>query len=515
MAEIELNDLHKYGLIRDVKAYQIEPEAWTSALNIRFDKQGVEALTGRTQIFGTPLFAPHFAVPYAIQAQTYWVYASLAEIGLFDGASHTEITRQSGDYNTVYTREWQSTLFGGVLVFNNGIDMPQYWGGPGNYFADMPNFTSTLRAKVIRAFGPYLIALNLIDTGFSYPHLVQWSTPADPGSLPNSWDYSDPNVDAGRNDLPDIDAGVIQDGLPLGGRFYIYKEGSVWRMTSIGGEFIFDFKPFLETAGLLAPRCLTVTGEGKNHVFATQDDVVLHNGIDAKSLLDSRMRNAVFGAISTVSYKNSFVFTNKPKDEVWFCFPEHGETHPSRALIWNYQYNVLSEAEVNFRNASYGKDETAADLDWTTGGEWLAGDEPWSESTWKKVIACDPANSKMVELDEGTTYDGTAFTATLARRDLGATGRKRDGSWIVNFASKKFVHRIWIKASGNPFSVRMGSAPRPDGTVTWTAAQTFTPATDKYVDVLVEGEAMAIEFSGTSWFRLEGYKIVGRVVGNF
>ena len=33
--------------------------------------------------------------------------------------------------------------------------------------------------------------------------------------------------------------------------------------------------------------------------------------------------------------RTCFLFNNKVKDEIWFCFPEAGRLNPTRALVWN------------------------------------------------------------------------------------------------------------------------------------------------------------------------------------
>src|SRR5258706_476813 len=108
-----------------------------------------------------------------------------------------------------------------MRFFNDGTQRiggaTQVFGAPGV----APHF-----AKIIRSFGPYLLALNVTKGANIYPHMVKWGHPADPGSVPSSWDETDETKDTGEKDLPDVTAGVIQDGLPLQGNFYVYKEGS-------------------------------------------------------------------------------------------------------------------------------------------------------------------------------------------------------------------------------------------------------------------------------------------------
>lgn len=525
MAEIEINDLASVGLIRDIEPHQLPPEAFTEASNMRFFNQGVETIGGRAQVFGTPTVAPHFALPIANMSQTYWLYASLTKVYVFDGVNHTNITRQTAsvdvDYTATQTRDWNGMVFGGVPVLNNGQDVPQYWAtlSTGTKLAALPNWTSTLRARILRSLGPHMIAFNLTDNGTVYPHLVQWSHPADPGSVPASWDYTSATYDAGRKDLPDVNAGVIQEALPLAGKMFIYKDNSTWRMSFIGGQFIFDFQTFLETSGILGPRCVAVTGDGQRHVVATQDDIIIHNGTSAQSILTERYKKYLFNQIDTDNYQNSFMFANPAYNEIWFCYPEPGQTNPTRALIWNYsggKLGAFSEASVNFRNVALGVIETASDYTWETiPTAWDSVDAPWSEASRRKLLACNTDATELHLLDSGSTFNGTSISSVLTRTALGVVGRKRTGEWIVDFMKMKFISRLWIKASGGPINVRVGMAETPQGSVTWSLAQTFDPTTQLFLDFETTGRAIAVEFTASRPFRIEGYTLQGDVTGGF
>ncbi len=522
MGVVEIGDLASIGLIRDVEAYTLPPEAWSEAQNMRFNSDGAERMQGRTQIFGTPPVAPHFAIPVADSSQVWWLYASLAKGYVYDGVSHTDITRTSGgDYTASETRQWNGTLLGGVPILNNGVDTPQYWASysAAQKLADLPNWPAGYKARSIRAFGPYLLALNVNKAGADFPHLVLWSHPADPGSVPVSWDVADPTRDAGQTDLPDVQAGLIVDGLPLRGNFYVYTEGSTWRLVQVGSTFVFDFKAFLETSGILAPRCMTITADGFRHVVATQDDIIVHDGNSATSLLDKRYKRYLANAIDTTNYQNSFMFTNPFTDEVWFCYPESGAVNPTRALVWSYkqgQLGALSECAVNFRNAATGVIESASDAAWSIDeGAWSVDSGPWSLSSRRKLVLCKTDDSKFVELDSGTTDDGTVITGLLQRTGLSVIGRDRKGAWISDYETRKLITRVWIKASGGPIDVRVGFQETPDGTVTWSPSQSFTPATQKFVDVAGSGISVCVEFSASVPFRIMSYKFDMAVIGVF
>ena len=352
MAEFDINDIASIGSVRDVPPHMLPPEAWTLALNMRYVDEGLEALEGWAQVFGTPLFPPHFSMPVAAPAQNYWLYTSLDHAAAYDGTTHADITRLSGIYTANGSWEWNGTMLGGIAIVNNGNDAPQYWPTAtlATKLANLPNFsgytsvlpvspvtTHVVRAKVIRAFGPFLIAIYITDNGVTYPHRLRWSHPADPGGVPISWDVTDPTKDTGELDLPDVASGVLLDALPLGSNMYLYKEASIWKMRFVGGQQIFDIgqAAWIATLGLLAPRCVCLTGDGQKHVLATQDDIIWHNGNTIQSILSRKQRRRLQNDMDTNNFHRSFMFANPFNNEVWFCYPSQGNIEPDRALIMN------------------------------------------------------------------------------------------------------------------------------------------------------------------------------------
>lgn len=530
MPTIDLNDVAAIGSVRDIPAYMLPPEAWSLTLNMRVVDRGMERLGGWAQIFGTPTVAPHFLLPLATASTNLWVYAGLAKVYVWDGAVHTNITRQTAGVDVNYTvtngSDWNGTLLGGVPILNNGSDVPQFWSPTtiATKLADLTNWPATLRAKIVRAFGPFLVAFNLTDVGTVFPHLVRWSHPADPGSIPSSWDVTDPTKDAGQTDLPDVMAGTILDALPLASTMYIYKRGSTHKMNFIGGREIFDFgqSAWLNTVGILSHRCVATTGDGLRHVFATQDDIVWHDGNTVESILDKRQRRRLQSEMDSANYDNSFMFDNSFFKEVWFCYPSAGQTFPDRALIMNYsnpQAWVVTEVDgVTFRHAASGL-VGSADETWQDNIDevWETDSGAWNDLLRRRLLFAGTSSTKILNMDSGLTRDGATFQAILQREGLSILGQDRRGNWIVDHQVEKMLKRIWPKVQGGPIRVRIGSQTTVNGATSWGDLVAFNPALEVNADVFpVSGRANAVEFSSVdsvTW-RLDGYKTEVEAIGD-
>ena len=520
-SQIDINDVASVGVVKDSPPHELPPEAWTLAENVRFEDNSVVQLLGYSQVFGTPLFAPYFAQFVSAPTQPWWLYAGLSKIGAYDGTSHFDVTRTTdgATYGASGAFQWNGTNIGGIPVLNNGQDVPQYWPSfvGTTHMANLLNWPSTLRCRVIRAFGPYMMALNLTDTSVLKPYDVRWSHPADPGNVPPTWDITDPTHNAGQVSLSDVDSGIILDGMSLQGKFYVYKENSVWRFRNVGGQFIFDEDAFLENIGLLATRCVAVTGDGQRHFFVGQDNIYTHDGNSAKPLLDTRTRRYLFNQVDPGNYANSFVFVNSTRREGWFCYPGIGIIQPNRALIVNYDTLATTESDVDWQAAAVGTIQFMGSTTWASDPlTWAGESTPWDTSSRRKILLCKPTATRLEQFDLGTTRDGTSFTGLIQRTSLGIVGRNRKtGDWITDFETRKMVHRVWPKMSGAPVQIRIGGQEVPGGPVNWSPAVSFNPLTQKWVDLTAEGAALSIENSGSGGWKLDGYKLDLVTAGRF
>lgn len=530
MEEIDINDVASIGSIRDVPSYMMPPEAWTSALNMRAQDGGMLSLLGWTSVFGTPTVAPYFLMPVSTVAQQFWIYSGLAKAYGFDGTTHTNITRQAAGVDVNYTAsdsaQFNGTMLGGIPVFNNGADVPQFWPTPtlATRLQNLTNWPAANRTKIMRAFGPILMAFGLSDAGVVKSHLVRWSHPADPGSVPISWDVTDPTRDAGEVDLSDVASGIIQDALPLGDTMFIYKEGSIWKCRYVGGQSVMDFgqAAWLNSIGLLAARCVALSGDGLKHVLATQDDIIWHNGNSVRSILNQRQRRRLFNEIDTVNFAQSFMFSNPMQSEMWFCYPTAGSNIADKALIMNYREQeqwVITEADgITFRAVATGSIENPSEETWDgTEDIWEDDTGPWSELARRRVVAASPSAVKFFNLDFGTTRDTVTFTCTLSRESLSLLGQKRNGEWIVDHQFMKLFQNIRPKLQGGPISVRVGTQMVVNGPITWSLPLAYDNTFRVTNHLPVSGISISLEFSAPSLvpFRLDGYKVNVKKLGEF
>jgi hypothetical protein len=529
MPSIPIHNLGAGGIIRDIPSHLLPPEVWSDGRNVRFVDGKVKKFTGSSKIYDPPSVAPYWTLSVRGAAERSWLYAGLTKVFAFASVTHTDITRVSGDYSATEDGLWNGGVLGGIPVINNGVDVPQFWSPStvATKLQDLTNWPAGTIAKNIKPFLVYLVALNITRAGNNLRHMYKWSHAADPGSLPSSWDESDPTVDAGEAELSDSESGELLDQLHLGSINILYKENATWGMQFIGGQFIFRTFQILETSGLLTDHAAAIIGTGRGHFLASGDDVIVHSGRpdSARSVLDKRMRKWLNSTMSTTHFGRSFSVRNFPAKEMMFCFPEEGELWPNLGLTWNWVDDTIAVREL--QTASFigvGSVLAEATEDWDSDTEtWDSDFTPWDELRHRpqeqRLVQVDPINSKFLYLDDTEQFDGVNMTAYIERTGLAIVGQDRQGNPKVDIEVNKLCPRIWPKMRGGPVNIRVGKQEEIDGAITWSGPKAFDPATEKFLDVdpPVSGPLLAVRFesaTNVSW-ELDGYDMEIELLGKF
>lgn len=529
MALVPIHNIGAAGIITDIPAYELPPEAWTAGENVRFHNGRVSKILGHQAVFGTPTVAPLWITPMYTPNQAYWVYGGLQKVYVTNMLNHYNITRQTTgvdvNYSAMLDTKWNGGSLNGIGIFNNGIDDPQMWNPPetSQKLVVLSNWPANTKAAVIRpAFQYFLIALNITEAGTNYPQVLRWSHPAAPGAVPSSWDYTDATKDAGRTPLADT-PGNLLDFAMLGRIGFIYKEDSVYTMQFVGGRNIFKIDPLYTDVGLFARDCVKAF-RGK-HFVVTTDDIIIHSGGAYTSLLTERQRIALFERIDTTYRSRSFVMPNYSKNEMWFCYPEAGQILPTRALVWNWDRNTLGDRQLGgqISFATFGVvTSNVTDNTWNSDfGTWDSDSSIWDQRSYDpgitSVVAARYDSPAFLQLERGSSFNGAAITAYVERQGLALVGQDRQGNPKVDRDVLKFVKRVVPNIQGGPVEIMLGSHTTPDGAITWQGPKLFNPATDREVTFDVVGPYIAIRFqsTGITPWELVSYALDIELIGRY
>lgn len=517
--KLPVNGLGQYGVLSSLDAADeyLPLSAWTAANNVKFENGFIEKFAGEKAVFDALTISPRFLMPVPTTSAYFWVYLGTAKAFATDGTSHFDITRATGgDYSATGANVWTGCVLGGVPICNNFNDDPQMWLPPngGTDLALLSNWPASTKCRALRAYKNYLIALDVTKAGTRYPQMVKWSHPADPGTVPTSWDHTDPTKEAGEYPTSET-AGANVDCAVLGGVNMIYKDDSIWTMQWVGGVSVFRITPLISTFGILARNCV---GElpGFRHVVFGQDDIVVFDGRGLQSILDRKYKRALYNAIDTTNYAASFTVVYPAQTSVWFCFPRSGSAFCNAALVWNWKDNTLTFRDL--ANVAHG----AAGIinDSTVVLTWDADTQPWDldNSIWDadpfnpaalSLLMANASGNKLLQIDQTETFTGVPFTAYVERTGLGYPV-KVDAP--PDYTNMKYVTKLWphlIGPTGTAVEISVGSQEVINGPVTWESTETFIIGQDLFVEPMVSARihTLRVRSTGSQTWRMHGYDV--------
>ena len=514
MAMINFSQVGVTGVNKDLSAHELGPAngapiAWTDAKNIRFLDGMAYQFYGHSEVYNSPSFAPQHILPCNVSGARYWIYTTAAKTycvtNTGGSAVHTDITHLTP--RTGVANQWTSTLLSGIPILNTGdtSTVPMYWSlNPANKFIDLANWPASTYCKSLRAFKNSLIALNVTKSGINYPYMVKWSHPADPGSVPASWDPADATKDAGEMDLAEGFDPIV-DGMQLRDSFIIYKESSVWRMDFIGGTYIYRFSKVAGVSGALNRNCI-VEIDGQ-HLVLSGSDVVVHDGQSVVSVLDKQTRRWLFQNIDVNNSEKCFVFKNPYFNEVFVCYPSIGSTVCDKAMVWNYVDKTVSFREVpGINHASSGPVDNGLRMLWSN------DNDPWDSdlTTWNGPDSVPSAarsimassDGKLYLMDASSSFNGVIPDAYLERRGL-SFGKPESIKLI------KGIRPRIVGNTGQTVNIQIGSSNDPYLDPAYGAVMAHTIGSTISNDCLVSGRYIAIKISsGTAYqWRLDSFSL--------
>lgn len=517
MSLVRVASVGQIGLNKDLSQHELPVNAWTDAKNIRFLDGYAWQFYGHGEVYNSPAYAPQHLMPCSVSGGRYWVYTTSSKayaVTITGGvAVHTDITHvtpRSGVAN-----QWTGTLLSGVPILNTGdtATVPMAWNlSLASKFVDLSNWPANTYCKSLRAYKNFLIALNITKSGTNYPYMVKWSHPAEPGSLPSSWDHGDATKLAGEADLAEGYDPIV-DGLQLRDSFMIYKENSIWRADFVGGTYVFKFSKIAGKSGAMNRNCIAdIDGA---HVVLTNNDVIITDGQSVNSLLDKQTRRWLFQNIDVDNYGKAFCFANPFFNEVFICFPAIGSASCDKALVYNYRDKTVSIRDLpNIAHANFGP------VDNGLIGNWAQDSAPWASdlTLWNggdfvpSAARCLMAsnNTKLYMLDSSSSFDGVIPSAYLERRGL--SFESPDAIKLVRGIRPRIVGN-----TGDTVLVRVGSQDDPWSEPVWGNQMTHTIGSTIANDCLVSGRYIAIRFdSGSAYqWRLDSFDIDVAQSGNW
>lgn len=503
---IYYDNLGQYGIISDTPAHELPQNAWSDGVNVVFTDSAVEKAKGEETVYTTAVAAPYFAMPIIAAGTRFWHYAGLTDIYATNGTTHNCITPtgSTASLSATVALNWTGgALGGGVYILNNGVNAPFQWAGTGlsDAYASLSNWPAGMKARVLRPFKQFLVAGDIDEGSGRDGTLLRWSHPATPGGVPSSWDYTDRTKDAGRvaiSQTPDY----IVEMEPLRDINMIYKENSIWSMQYIGGNAKFAFRKVLGEVSILSRRCVkTFYGQ---HLVLSGDDLILHNGNEARSIAQGKWKRWLIDTIDPDNFSTAFMVVDHQRSEVWCCIPTASVGLPFLALVWNWVTNTFTTRNlpVGTAHIEWGIVDTGGDLtfdgdvgtfDEATG----TFDEAVDSAALRHLLMCDTSRNRFYRGNTSEQWHGANNPVYVERSALPIGRQDANGIIRPDLSSVKYITEVWPVIEGTPggvVDVYIGTRDTLESTISWKGPYRYTIGTTRKLDVRVAGKIIDVRF---------------------
>lgn len=307
-----------------------------------------------------------------------------------------------------------------------GTIVPQYqW----NYNSDWSKVTAGfMRMYATPNVGSILIAGNLtadvISSGTTqnYPATVQWSQAFGLNSGPLTWAPTVTNV---ANQLEVPVRGPVIDGFPCNGNFYVcsYWDTIVFSPLNYQSSAtpVLGVRIANQGRGLLNENCWANADQVIYGLDAR--DIWVFDGNNFKSLGNQRVKDYFYANLNPTYSNRVFVINNTAKNQFEIYYPDLTSTGwCNKMLSYRYDLDVFN-APRDVSNASHAAESPIH-----------VSSTAYNDATRTVVYSRGVNNSKLVQMNQGTSFIGNVAIQSEFRRDNISLGLK--------YSQQALLHRL-------------------------------------------------------------------------
>ncbi|WP_310606725.1 hypothetical protein [Buttiauxella brennerae] len=397
MTKPAINQLGAIGLMLDGDPTMLPDQAFTDALNVRFNGREIESCQGnyKAGYYTAKADTSHLGgvVPWLMQPVIFDAFSngyrllftlgfnSPSDASPAGGVAVYQQSMGTPDYKLMasfptysasgqwfsYRGQINNCVFFGMAgqspmgkAYNwTGFDTLPGWGEQTG--GDQVVVIRRWSCKKIISFDNRMLMLNTVEESAGgvdvpYPNRVRWSGFAQENAFPINWD------DTALNRKPEEAAPAVIDGFAgwqdmatqtqivdaceNGGTLYVYTERETFSLTPSGN----DQSPFITKTVYSDLGCLdlgcSANCHGYNYVF-TGSDVVRHDAVSWKSIADGAVRDFISDMANDAGLGKVRMIGYPELSEVWLMIPGEqqaaGDYAKSIALTYNYVKGVWSK----------------------------------------------------------------------------------------------------------------------------------------------------------------------------
>jgi hypothetical protein len=534
MPTFPVRRLGSSGIVTDTHPADLEDVGtFTAGVNVRFANGRVTRAPVARGIIDIPYEPGHLLMIPPSSAgvdQIVSVSYNYAKISRLNGAIWEDLTPpahvgSAGDFAIT------SCFLGGLSYVNRESHVPLYKSNGGSTYLNLPAWSAGDRCKVLRAYKDQLIALGVTKAGTYYPTMVKWSDFASFNVPPVTWDPGEPTASAGENVVNEMNHEIV-DGLTLRDTFIIYCSGSVWRMSYVGGNALYDFGKLYDEVGVISPNCVVQVG-GLHYVF-DRNDIYVHDGASSpRSIADTKVKSFIFDALDYAKAHLCFVTHDARLTEIRFSYPSgdrltgfpNATTGCNRQAVFNYSNGAWTFYDVpnvvgSCKSALISGDSWNTDPDITfdeIGGQWMAseGDEDRHVIMAGRIDTSQGLTASRLygfDLINGGRLPMPVHPETLKPAFLERVGIDLD-SMGKNLTQYTNLQAIWPQMSADiPADIywQFGATDNVNAQPLWSAETTFDPSTESRIDINEAGKYLGYRMGlrGQGDFIMSGFDVL-------
>jgi hypothetical protein len=240
-------------------------------------------------------------------------------------------------------------------------------------------------------------------------------------------------------------------------------------------------KKLIGVPGIIAQDCV-IKYKGVHYVWGAED-IYVHQGQTARSIIDDKVRKSFIGLIDPDYYPNCYCVLNVEKKEIMFCAVMQGYIYPNRALVYQLIDNTFSVTDLPECAFMSKGIRIEPSLSWEDAAmEWGDANFNWGSRNFspldKAVIGVQASDKDLLQFDVGTKrYLNGADEAYFTRFE-------RTGMPLGGMRSRNLIKELIFSAQGTgSLNIYVGTQDRPDGSIDWVGPRVFDVAVDRRVKI--------------------------------
>jgi hypothetical protein len=532
-----VRNLAQYGVISDVDPYSLPTEAFSMAVNARFQNGSVL----RAPVFRRVPITLSETDPRFLTASVPITGFDSVIIGYLNGRVSTYSSGVEEDLSIAGYVEsgadtpYTSCRLGDVLYINRADRIPWSLTSTDTDFQALANWDATWRTNILRSCSGALMAFGVTKGATFYPSMVKTSEFAEVNTVPTTWDETDPTANATENTLSEMKSGIT-DALSLGSVMMVYGLNETWLMQADGSEDVWVNRILFNDAGAISANCV-VEVDKKHYVFGL-NDLWVHDGNSKKSIADGRVRKFIFRNMNMQLLERCFLVHDDRRKELRFCYvsaDQYAEfttvtSGCNRCAVYN-----IAEDRWSFDDLPYVYGAAPANVDntetyastvliySTAGGTYLDQEDSLKKTMLMvgDVNSTDGLSLSLYALDEQGPGSFVNYPVdTVATGPVLLERQGLDMDEVSDLRGYKVISSVYpqarLETDAEPLSFRFGSADYFNQVVDYSDPQTYDGDTLYRLDYNEGGRylSMQITHDDYHYFELTGFDVDYELTGD-